>query len=1039
MSRGSRSAARPETAARAPRGPAPWAPKTALDEPACDPRELPVLFGARTPPVTDAVAEQVRLAGSDEFMLPTERAARRAEAELGRLFTELVSAAEVPAELGFRAGSRAGAGAPLFDEGGLSVVRHPAAEEQQGPNGFGAFLVDARAALGADARSALGGDLSAEVMVLAIDGVRDPTTRARCVLAARGAAPAQVAFGVEARWSTAADEGLVLDELTLLDYEVVGAARPLFVELTPWVLGDADYYREELLRGVDDYFMRVDRRGGSNFQGMQGISIGDVDGDGLEDVYIGQQVGLPNRLLIKHPDGTASERAAEAKLDLLDVTRVALIVDIDNDADRDLVLGVGPRLVIAYNDGRGVFEEQLELPMLGPEQFYNLSAADADGDGDLDLYAGRYALEGVAHGLPTPYHDADNGSANTYWQNDGGRVFTDATGESGLAQNNTRFTLSSVWDDFDEDGDQDLYVVNDFGRNNLYQNDGRGHFEDVAEALGALDIGAGMGAAVADYDLDGDQDLYVTNMFSASGLRIASRPDFMGGRHPEVQPWYVKHASGNSLLRNRGDGSFEDVTAAAGVAMAHWAWGGVFTDFNNDGLEDLYVPCGHATQRGAARDLEVFYWQRVVALSPPDASQKEDYATAFAAMHRMVMYEGFSWSANERNLAYLNTGGPSFAFADVSAVSGLDWPEDSRSAVLTDWDEDGRVDVLLKNRNGPRLRLLHNRSAAEGNWIAFELVGTTCNRDAVGALVEVALGTESGGRVLKERVHAGDGFLAQSSLRPHFGLATASAGRVAVRWPGGSREDFGELAAGQRWRLVQGSGRARPVAPRMSAAAPMAALEPHVSAWNPDPVVRVPLAARLPLAPFAIPGFAEPGRRVGDLVGAPVLIVLYTAAHPGGAAALARLAARAGDFQAAGVHVVPLATDAGPLLAQARALAESAGLGASAGYADGSVLETFEMVFLEVLGYFTSLPLPLGLLLDPRGNLVVAYTGLMEAEEVLADLEILAAYEPQSSGTGRFGRGRWVVRRNRDLSALAQIFTARGHVEIGQFYAALEQ
>ena len=97
------------------------------------------------------------------------------------------------------------------------------------------------------------------------------------------------------------------------------------------MLGDGDYYQEELLRGVDDYFMRVDRRGGSNFQGMQGISIGDVDGDGLEDVYIGQQVGLPNRLLIKHPDGTASERAAEAKLDLLDVTRVALIVDLDND------------------------------------------------------------------------------------------------------------------------------------------------------------------------------------------------------------------------------------------------------------------------------------------------------------------------------------------------------------------------------------------------------------------------------------------------------------------------------------------------------------------------------------------------------------------------------------------------------------------------------------------------------------------------------------------------------------------------------------
>jgi hypothetical protein len=772
---------------------------------------------------------------------------------------------------------------------------------------------------------------------------------------------------------------------------------------------------------------------------MQGLSIGDVNGDGLEDVFIDQQVGLPKRLLIKHPDGTASERAAEAGLDLLDVTRVALIVDLDNDGDRDMALGVGPRLVIAYNDGRGVFKEQLELPILGPEQFYNLSAADADGDGDLDLYAGRYALEGVAHGLPTPYHDADNGSPNTYWRNDGGRTFTDATHEAGLGQNNTRFTLASVWDDFDEDGDQDLYVVNDFGRNNLYRNDGRGHFEDVAEALGALDIGAGMGATVADYDLDGDQDLYVTNMFSASGLRIASRPDFMGGRYPQVQPWFVKHASGNSLLRNRGDGSFEDVTREAGVALGRWAWGGVFTDFNNDGLQDLYVPCGHATARGVARDLEVYYWQKVVSLSPPDATPKEDYATAFAAIHRMVMYEGLSWSANERNLAYLNTGGPQFAFADVSAASGLDWPEDSRSAVMTDWDEDGRVDLLLKNRNGPRLRLLHNRSAAAGNWIAFELVGTTCNRDAVGALVEVALDAEHGGRVQRQRLRAGEGYLGQSSLRPHFGLESAAGGRVAVRWPGGTREDFGELAAGQRWRLVQGSGRALPVAPRMHAAAAMAALEPQVSSWNPEPVVRVPLAARLPLAPFAIPAFADPARRVGDLAGAPVLIVLYTASHPGGHAALARLAARAADFSAAGAHVVPLATDSGPSLAEARALAERAGLGPAAGYADGRVLETFEMVFLEVLGYFTSLPSPLGLLLDPKGSLVVVYVGLMQADEVLADLETLATYEPQNSGTGRLCGGRWLVRRNRELAELAQIYTARGHVEIGQFYAAFQQ
>jgi hypothetical protein len=804
------------------------------------------------------------------------------------------------------------------------------------------------------------------------------------------------------------------------------------------VLGDGqDYYGREFLRGVDDYFMRIDRQGGMAFQGMEGLAVGDVDGDGLEDVYLCQHVGVPNRLWLKRPDGTVRERASEAGLRLLDVTRVALIVDLDDDGDRDMALGVGPTLLVAYNDGRGVFEPQFRFAKPGPEQLYNLSAADADGDGDLDLYAGRYALEGVMHGLPSPYHDAANGSPNTYWRNDGPGKFTDATEESGLGRHNTQFTLASVWDDFDEDGDLDLYVVNDFGRNNLYRNDGRGRFEDVAEAAGALDIGAGMGAAAADYDRDGDQDLYVTNMHSAPGLRITGQAErFMPG-DDAVRPWYVKHASGNSLLANRGDGSFEDVTAAAGVAIGHWGWGGVFCDFQNDGLEDLYVPCGHATRRGATLDLEAFFWHGVIALSPPDATPKPDYAAAFAAIHRMAMYGDPSWAGNQRNPAYLNTGTP--RFADVSAVSGLDWPDDSRSAALTDWDEDGRLDVLLKGRNGPRLRLLHNRSASGGAWIAFELVGTSCNRDAVGALVEVLPGGEAGGAVLKKRLHAGDGYLAQSSLRPHFGLGGRTSARVAVRWPGGAREEFGELAAGKRWRLVQGSGRAEPIAPRMAAAAAFAALAPRESAWNPEPVARVPLAARLPMAPFAIPAFEEPARRVSDLAGAPALIVLFTAAHPGGEALLAGLARRAADLASHGLQLVPIATDQGPELAAARALAERLGLAAEAGYADGRVLETFEMAVLEVLGYFTAVPAPVGFLLDARGNLVVLYTGLVSAEELLDDLETLASYAPGSPGTGRFGGGRWLVPRARDFAELAKAFSGRGHAEIGRYYAALTE
>jgi len=202
-------------------------------------------------------------------------------------------------------------------------------------------------------------------------------------------------------------------------------------------------------------------------------------------------------------------------------------------------------------------------------------------------------------------------------------------------------------------------------------------------------------------------------------------------------------------------------------------------------------------------------------------------------------------------------------------------------------------------------------------------------------------------------------------------------------------------------------------------------------------LARVPLAARLPLAPFAIPAFADPERRVSDLSGAPALIVLFTAAHHGGEALLTALAARAAELNAHALQVVPLATDQGPELAAARALAERVGLGPAAGYADGRVLESFEMAVLEVLGYFTAVPAPLAFLLDARGSLVVLYAGLTRADELVADLETLASYEPGNSGTGRFGGGRWLVPRARDFAELAQAFTGRGHTEIGRFYASL--
>jgi hypothetical protein len=177
------------------------------------------------------------------------------------------------------------------------------------------------------------------------------------------------------------------------------------------------------------------------------------------------------------------------------------------------------------------------------------------------------------------------------WQNDGQGRFRDVTQEVGLDQNNRRFSYAAAWADYDNDGDMDLYVANDFGRNNLYQNDG-GRFRDVASQFGVEDISAGMSATWGDYDGDGLLDLYVSNMFSSAGNRIAYQRQFRSGDSARSLGDFRRHARGNTLFRNAAGSGFQDVSQPGGVTMGRWAWGAKFADLNNDSLEDLYVANG---------------------------------------------------------------------------------------------------------------------------------------------------------------------------------------------------------------------------------------------------------------------------------------------------------------------------------------------------------------------------------------------------------------------------------------------------------------
>ena len=385
--------------------------------------------------------------------------------------------------------------------------------------------------------------------------------------------------------------------------EISGEAKGgrLFVEATAGVFSQAKLVAAQLAVGIDQWRGRSQAELGVALHGHHGLAVGDVNGDGLEDLYLCQPGGLPNRLLVQQPDGTVKDTAASAGVDWLDGSRSALFLDLDNDGDQDLVVALNVNLVIMANDGRGHFIEKAQAYSTGDPN--SLSAADYDGDGDLDVYVAGYGKGFLATEwkkgepatrVPYPYHDANNGGPNLLLRNDGDWRFTDATTEVGLNEHNSRWSFAASWADYDADGDPDLYVANDYGRNCLYRND-EGRFHDVAAEAGVEDIAAGMSVSWCDYNGDGRPDLYVGNMFSSAGERIAYQREFQPDASEKIRGQFQRHARGNTLFENSGDGTFRDVSVARDVTMGRWAWGAPFVDINNDGLADLVVANGYIT------------------------------------------------------------------------------------------------------------------------------------------------------------------------------------------------------------------------------------------------------------------------------------------------------------------------------------------------------------------------------------------------------------------------------------------------------------
>ena len=405
----------------------------------------------------------------------------------------------------------------------------------------------------------------------------------------------------EAEWTTAAAPRL--RRIRVLSGQLVERrAAAGFADVTAAVFRGNASWQEQLAYGTDHWTARLESLLGMDVNGLCGVTLGDADGDGRDDVYLPQQGGLPNRLFLHQADGTLRDVTESSGTGWLDDSHGALFLDLDNDGDQDLAVSMTAGVLFMENDGSARFRPRAAVPsVIGVP--YGLSAADFDKDGDLDVFAACYYVRAgkdkhYTFARPVPYHEAGNGAPDLLLRNDGSWRFTDAAAPSGLDER--KFSYAPSWEDADDDGDADLYVANDFGSNRWWRStltpEGTVRFEQGEASAGIADTAAGMSACWGDADNDGRMDLHVGNMFSSAGNRVAAQPAFRADRPEDERRLFLRHARGNSLFRNSGDGRFEDVSEPAGITMGRWSWSARFGDINNDGRLDLLVANGYITQ-----------------------------------------------------------------------------------------------------------------------------------------------------------------------------------------------------------------------------------------------------------------------------------------------------------------------------------------------------------------------------------------------------------------------------------------------------------
>ncbi len=758
-----------------------------------------------------------------------------------------------------------------------------------------------------------------------------------------------------------------------------------FVDVTSQALGDTESYRNQMLRGVDHWRTVLDAACGIDVYGNNGIATGDFDNDGFDDIYVCQPAGLPNRLYRNRGDGTFEDVTEKTGVGVLDSTACALFADFENRGLQDLLVVCGNGPLLFLNQGNGKFSLKRDaFKFSQPPQgtFTHAAVADYNHDGRLDIYFCLYSyyLGLDQYHYPTPYFDARNGPPNFLFHNEGDANFSDRTEAAGLNAENDRYSFACAWGDSNGNGWPDLYVANDFGRNNLYRNNGDGTFTAVSEEAGVQDVGAGMSACWFDFNNDGNQDIYISNMWSAAGLRVSEQKPFHEKDPESVRSLYRQHARGNSLYQNVGDGRFKNVSAVAGVEAGRWAWSSDAWDFDHDGYPDLYVANGYISGPDT-RDLASFFWRQLVAQSPQNATPSPNYERGWNAINELIRSDA-SWSAPERNVFYANNHDGTFS--DIAGAIGLDFPDDSRSFALADIDHDGRLEVILKNRNAPQIRILHNVMQEIGNSIFFRLRGQSSNHDAIGTAITIDI---AGHRQTKY-LQAGSGFLSQHTKEIFFGVEKAERMITAsIRWPNGLTQAFEHLPVNHRIEIVEGASNflatpfANSLAYTKSGNIPqIAPLPSTIETWLIEPLI----------APeFSLPDVRGKTWELRSFRGQFLLLNFWQIASATSKDQLRVLGQSQSKLKADGCAIAAVNVDASDAAATISSFLNAERFSFPILLATEELAGVYSLIYRFLFDRRRDLAIPTSFLLNENGMIVKVYQGLVSPERLLEDLGLV--------------------------------------------------